>query len=80
MFDRGVVKEILNQIYEATKKIDRRFASVNSVDDFISTEAGMEKLDSICMLLIATGESFKNLDRKTDNSFLLKYPNIEWKK
>lgn len=70
MFDKGIVKEILNQVYEATQKIDRRFASIHSANDFTSSEAGMEKLDSICMLLIAIGESIKNLDRKTNNELL----------
>lgn len=80
MFDRSIVKEILNQVYEATQKIDRRFVPVHSADDFTDSEAGMEKLDSICMLLIAIGESIKNLDRKTNNELLSNYPNTEWKK
>ena len=80
MFDRNIVEEILKQVYDATLKIDRRFKPVHSVDDFTGSEAGMEKLDSICMLLIAIGESIKNLDRKTNNELLSKYPNTEWKK
>lgn len=40
----------------------------------------MEKLDSICMLLIAIGESLKNLDKITDQSLLPLYPQIDWKR
>lgn len=80
MFDRSVAKEILNQVYEATQKIKRRFAPIHSGDDFTGSETGMEKLDSICMLLIAIGESIKNLYRKAKNELLSKYPNTEWKK
>ena len=40
----------------------------------------MEKLDSICMQLIVIGESIKNLDKVTEKTLLLKYPEIEWKK
>ena len=40
----------------------------------------MEKLDSICMLLIAIGESLKNLDKVTNKSLLICYPQVDWKK
>jgi len=39
----------------------------------------MEKLDSICMQLIAIGEGFKNLDKVTDHSLLPRYPEVDWK-
>lgn len=39
----------------------------------------MEKFDSICMVLIAIGESLKNLDKLTDNKLLVRYPQIDWK-
>jgi uncharacterized protein with HEPN domain len=80
MSDRGIEKEILKQVFEATQKIEKRFASVHSVNDFTGSETGMEKLDSICMLLIAIGESIKNLDKKTNHDLLSRYPNTEWKK
>lgn len=40
----------------------------------------MEKLDSICMQLIALGESLKNLDKISGGELLEKYPQIDWKK
>ena len=40
----------------------------------------MEKLDSICMLLIAIGEALKNLDKTTNKSMLPQYPQVDWKK
>ena len=40
----------------------------------------MEKLDSICMPLIAIGESLKKLDKITEGELFKKYPDIEWKK
>jgi uncharacterized protein with HEPN domain len=40
----------------------------------------MEKLDGICMQLIAIGEGLKNLDKITENTLLRQYPEIEWKK
>ena len=39
----------------------------------------MARLDGICMLLIAIGESLKNIDKITDKSLLSRYPEIDWK-
>ena len=80
MFDNELVSEILKQVYEATQKILTRFDPIRSVDDLTNSEAGMEKLDAICMQLIAIGESIKNLDKITENELLPKYPATEWKK
>jgi uncharacterized protein with HEPN domain len=48
------------------------------VKDFTGTLAGMEKLDSICMLLIAIGESLKNLDKVTGRALLPRCPQVDW--
>ncbi len=40
----------------------------------------MEKMDSICMMLIVIGESLKKLDKATDKKLLSKYPDVDWKK
>ena len=80
MYDRDLALEILTQIYQSTQTIQKRFETVKSVEDFTSSDAGMEKLDSICMQLIAIGEGLKNFDKVTSNSVLPKYPQVEWKK
>ncbi|MGE5340963.1 MAG: DUF86 domain-containing protein [Candidatus Omnitrophota bacterium] len=80
MFDKDLVLEILSRVYQSTQIILKRFGPVNKPDDFIDTEEGLEKLDSICMQLIAIGESLKNIDKITDKSLLQKYPEIDWKK
>ena len=80
MFDETLMKEILLQIDGALEKIIRGFKPIYSSDDFLDTKAGQEVLESICMQLIAFGESLKNIDKITNHEFLKKYPNIEWKK
>ena len=80
MHDKELVLEILKQIFDSTQKILKRFRPIKSVKDFTDTEAGMEKLDAICMQLIAIGEALKNLDKITAGALLSKYPQIEWKK
>lgn len=79
MYDKSLVQDILQQILNATCTIQDRFIPIKSVDDFTNTPAGMEKLDAICMLVIAIGESLKNLDKITDKSLLISYPEIDWK-
>ena len=80
MYDRELVLEILRQIYQASQTILERFQSVETVSDFTGTPTGMEKLDSLCMLLIAIGEALKNLDKTTNRTFLQRYPQVDWKR
>ena len=80
MYDVELVLEILRQIQEATRTISKRFAPVKRVSDFTDSPAGAEKLDSICMLLIAIGEALKNLDKTTNKSLLPRYSQVDWKK
>lgn len=79
MYDLELVQEILKQILTATEKVINRFKPVNTVAFFTDSPEGMEKLDSICMLLIAIGEALKNIDKITKGSLLSAYPEISWK-
>jgi hypothetical protein len=60
MYDKDLAIDILSQIDQAASTIIKRFIPIKTVNDFTDSEYGMEKLDSICMLLIAIGESLKN--------------------
>jgi uncharacterized protein with HEPN domain len=40
----------------------------------------LEKLDAICMQLVAIGESVKHLDKVTEGELLSGYPQVEWKR
>jgi len=80
MYDVELVREILRQILGATQTITRRFAPITSPKDFVTSEAGLEKLDAICMQLIAIGEGVKHLDKVTEGTLFSRYPQIEWKR
>lgn len=80
MYDKRLVLEILLQIQTASQTVLDRFEPIKAASDFTDSPAGQEKLDSICMLLIAIGESLKKLDRITEGALLAKYPQIDWKK
>ena len=80
MYDKELACHILEQILQSATTIEGRFEPVICVDDFTNSPTGMEKFDSICMLLITIGESLKNLDKVTNGELLPGYPEIEWKK
>ena len=79
MPNTALVKEVLEQIETAIGTIKERFESVDSVDYFLDTPQGEERLDGLCMLFIAIGESLKNIDKLTDKKLLTQYDNIDWK-
>lgn len=80
MYDKELVHDILEQIIEAILIVQERCSFAQCQNDFMDTKEGQEKLDSICMKLIAIGESLKNIDKITDKKLLASYPEIEWKK
>ncbi|HIJ53839.1 MAG TPA: DUF86 domain-containing protein [Planctomycetes bacterium] len=80
MYDKELALEVLGQIRTASQTILGRFKPVKTVSDFTDSPVGQEKLDSICMQLIAIGESLKKFDKITEGSLLPKYSQIDWKK
>ena len=78
-YDRELVLDTLEQIRDALIIIEKRCTFAKSADDFCDSEEGQEKLDSICMKLIAVGESLKNIDKLTNKKLLSQYPHIKWK-
>jgi uncharacterized protein with HEPN domain len=80
MFDKHLVLSILIQIEDALQKIASRAGRFRrSADEFTDSPSGMEALDSICMLFMATGEALKNIDKITGGDLLSQYPEIDWK-
>ncbi|MBO4661272.1 MAG: DUF86 domain-containing protein [Bacteroidaceae bacterium] len=76
---KQMVCETLNNIHLAITRLDNRSMNVHSVDDYLTSPSGMEKLDAACMVLIAIGESVKTLDKLTEKKLLPTYPSIDWK-
>jgi|GEM_PF-2293694 len=46
-YDRELALEILSQILRSAQTIMKRFEPIQSPEDFVNSEAGMEKLDAI---------------------------------
>ncbi|WP_340112507.1 HepT-like ribonuclease domain-containing protein [Maribellus mangrovi] len=79
MFDKILAFDLITLIEDNLNTVRQRTRSVTSSDDFTSSEAGMILLDSVCMKLVAVGESIKNLDKVSNKELLPKYPQIQWK-
>jgi len=66
-------------ILDALERIPRRFAPIKTPDDFVTSQSGIDLMDSICMVLLATGEEFKKIDRETEGRLLASYPQVTWR-
>ena len=73
-----LVWHTLNKLENAILILQERTSTIHSVNDFLTTPVGLEKLDAACMVVIAIGESVKNLDKLTEGKLLPTYPNIPW--
>lgn len=76
---KSIALDILEDIHSAIERLEERTKRIHSVDDFLGSSEGMVLLDATCMLLIAIGESLKNLDKTTDGLLLPTYPSVPWK-
>ena len=80
MYEKGLVLDILKDIVLSMEQIQRRFQVIKTAKDFIKDDVGREKLDSICMQLIAIAEALKQIDKITSGKLFSQYPDIDWKK
>ena len=79
MLDPELLVERLRTLLEALERIPRRFADIDTPADFHATDLGVDRMDAICMTLIAVGEELKTIDRKTEGQLLIRYPNVKWR-
>jgi len=79
MYDRELLLERLSSVLTALERIPRRFAPVEKPEQFFCDEDGEDRMDSICMTLIAVGEEIKKLDRLTEGKLFQLYPQVAWK-
>jgi uncharacterized protein with HEPN domain len=77
--NKSIALDILEDILSAIERLEERTKEVHSTEDFLCSSSGMVLLDATCMLLIAIGESLKNLDKTTNGLLLPTYPSIPWK-
>jgi len=74
-----LIPDILHNINDSIKLVEQRISKISSAVDFMKEPEGVKLPDSISMRLQFIGESVRKIE-KTDQSFLLRYPEIEWYK
>jgi uncharacterized protein with HEPN domain len=79
MYDSALLIERLGLALQALERIPRRFAGVDSAEAFEESAEGRDRLDAICMVLIAAGETFRQIDVQTEGRLLLRYPEVDWR-
>jgi hypothetical protein len=57
MYDRSLLLELLLEIEEAIRRIERRFQGIQNANDFTTSDEGLDRLDGIGMMLIAISEN-----------------------
>lgn len=73
------VSHLLDKVIESLEIILQRTENIHCVNDFLDSVTGALLLDGVCMKLIATGESIKNLDKLSGGKLLVQYPEIPWR-
>ena len=79
MYKKEHVLHLLRKIKRTLERILDNSAEIDSYHFYYLTPAGMERLESTCMLLIAIGEGVKGVDKLTNKELLPHFPGIDWK-
>jgi uncharacterized protein with HEPN domain len=79
MYKKEHVVHLLQKIKQTLERIIANSKEIDSYQYYYLTPAGMERLESTCMLLIAVGESIKGIDKLTNKELLTQFPEIDWK-
>jgi uncharacterized protein with HEPN domain len=78
--DKATTAELIVFILESLRLINRRFNDINSSDDFLDSDEGLDKLDAISMRLQSIGEALKNLDKRQKELLLQVADKEYWRK
>lgn len=79
MYDIELLYHALNRTAGAIERIINNSKDIDDPQYYLLSPAGMERLESACMLLLAIGESIKGIDKMTQKTFLPTYPDVDWK-
>lgn len=79
MYREEYVVSALRKIEQTVERVIEKSVKINSYHDYYESPAGMERLESTCMLLIAIGESIKGIDKITEKKLLPQYPEVDWR-
>ena len=79
MHDEELLYYSLKRIASTIESITNNSQAIDDSQYYVLSPAGMERLESTCMLLLAIGESIKGIDKMTQKQLLPNYPEVDWK-
>ena len=79
MHDEELLYYSLKRIASTIERIINTSQAIDDSQYYVLSPAGMERLESTCMLLLAIGESIKGIDKMTRKQLLPNYPEVDWK-
>ncbi len=79
MLDEELLYFSLQRIASTIERIIDNSKGIDDPQYYVLSPAGMERLESTCMLLLAIGESIKGIDKMTKKQLLSEYPEVDWK-
>ena len=79
MHDEELLYYSLKRIASTIERIINNSKTIDDSQYYVLSPAGMERLESTCMLLLAIGESIKGIDKMTQKQLLPSYPEVDWK-
>ena len=79
MHDEELLYYSLKRIASTIERIINNSKTIDDSQYYVLSPAGMERLESTWMLLLAIGESIKGIDKMTQKQLLPNYPEVDWK-
>ena len=79
MHDEELLYYSLKRIASTIERIINNSQAIDDSQYYVLSPAGMERLESTCMLLLAIGECIKGIDKMTRKQLLPNYPEVDWK-
>ncbi len=79
MRDDELLYYSLKRIATTIERIIKNSKEIDNSEYYLLSSAGMERLESTCMLILAIGESVKGIDKMTNKQLLVNYPEVDWK-
>ena len=78
MYNRSLLLELVLELEEAIRRIERRFTGIHSPTDFTRDDEGLDRLDGISMMLIAISENIRRIDKAMGNQQLAEVSSVDW--
>ena len=75
---KRTIYSLLDRIEDSIILIQSQTKHIKSAENFILSPEGTFALSGVCMQLIYIGESIKSINSKTNNQYLIRYPEIPW--